>query len=356
MASAVRLRTDFTAGELRQLAKKAKHVNQSRRLLSLAAVIDGMSRTEAAMIGGMDRQTLRDWVHRFNAAGPDGLLDNWASGPVPRLSAVQKGELARIVEPGPDREVDGVVRWRRIDLKRVIAERFGVDYCERYVGTLLRELGFSHISARPRHPAQDAETIEAYKKNFARTLSAHLSDLPKETPIEVWFQDEARIGQKNGLVRQWARRGSRPRQPADQRYESAYLFGAICPARGKGAALALPVADTFAMQLHLDEISRHVAKGAHAVLLLDRAGWHTTGKLRVPANITPILLPSRAPELNPVENIWQYMRANWLSNRVFETYDAIIDAACEAWQKLIAQPQTITSIGLRDWANIGQSL
>ena len=105
MASAVRLRTDFTAGELRQLAKKAKHVNQSRRLLSLAAVIDGMSRTEAAMIGGMDRQTLRDWVHRFNAAGPDGLLDNWASGPVPRLSAVQKGELARIVEPGPDREV-----------------------------------------------------------------------------------------------------------------------------------------------------------------------------------------------------------------------------------------------------------
>ena len=161
-------------------------------------------------------------------------------------------------------------------------------------------------------------------------------------------KDEARIGQKNGLVRQWARRGSRPRQPADQRYDNAYLFGAICPARGKGAALALPVADTFAMQLHL-------AEGAHAVLLLDRAGWHTTGALRMPVNITLILLPSRAPELNPVENIWQYMRANWLSNRVFETYDAIIDAACEAWQKLIAQPQTITSIGMRDWANIGQA-
>jgi transposase len=157
-------------------------------------------------------------------------------------------------------------------------------------------------------------------------------------------------------VRQWARRGSRPRQPADQRYESAYLFGAICPARGKGAALALPVADTVAMQLHLNEISRHVAKGAHAIVLLDRAGWHTTGKLRMPANITPILLPSRAPELNPVENIWQYMRANWLSNRVFDTYDAIIDAACDAWQKLIAQPQTITAIGLRDWAHISQSL
>lgn len=142
--------------------------------------------------------------------------------------------------------------------------------------------------------------------------------------------------------------------PADQRYHSAYLFGAICPARGTGAALALPLANTEAMQLHLDEISCQVARGAHAVLLLDRAGWHTTGKLNVPRNITLIFLPSRSPELNPVENIWQYMRQNWLSNRVFETYDDIIDTACEAWRKLIAEPQTIMSIGLRDWAHIGQ--
>jgi DDE superfamily endonuclease len=179
--------------------------------------------------------------------------------------------------------------------------------------------------------------------------------VPETTPIEIWFQDEARIGQKNGQVRQWAKRGTRPRQPADQRYDNAYLFGAICPERGVGAALALPYADTEAMQLHLDEISRHVAEGAHAVLLLDRAGWHTTNNLDVPDNITPIFLPSRAPELNPVENVWQYLRSNWLSNRVFDTYNAIIDAACEAWQKLIASPGTITSIGMRDWAHVGQS-
>ena len=142
--------------------------------------------------------------------------------------------------------------------------------------------------------------------------------------------------------------------PADQRYASAYLFGAICPARGTGAALALPLANAEAMQLHLDEISSQVARGAHAVILLDRAGWHTTGKLNVPRNITLIFLPSRSPELNPVENIWQYMRANWLANRVFETYGDIIDIACEAWNKLLAEPGTITSIGLRDWAHIGQ--
>ena len=112
----------------------------------------------------------------------------------------------------------------------------------------------------------------------------------------------------------------------------------------------MPYADTDMMQLHLDEISRNVAEGAHAVLLLDRAGWHTTGKLDVPKNITPIFLPSRAPELNPVENVWQYLRQNWLSNTVFENYDAIVDAACDAWRKLTAKPETITSIGTRDWA------
>jgi len=109
------------------------------------------------------------------------------------------------------------------------------------------------------------------------------------------------------------------------------------------------------MQLHLNETSRHVAGGAHTVLLLDGAGWHTTTNLTVPDNITPIFLPSRAPELNPVENIWQYLRANWLSNRVFETYFEIIEAACDAWQKLIAKPETITSIGMRQWAHVGHT-
>ena len=109
------------------------------------------------------------------------------------------------------------------------------------------------------------------------------------------------------------------------------------------------------MQLHLEEIARTVTRGAHAVLLLDRAGWHTTGHLVVPKNLTLILLPSRAPELNPVENVCQYLRGNWPSNRVFDTYEAILDAACEAWRKLVAQPEIITSIGLQDWAHMGQS-
>ncbi len=164
MPAAVRMRTDFSAGELRRLAAATKNANQSRRLLSLAAVLDGMSRTEAARIGGMDRQTLRDWVHRFNERGPEGLKDNWSKGNPSRLSPDQQAELAQLVETGPDRALHGVVRWRRIDLKRLIAERFGVAYHERTVGKILHQLGFSHVSARPRHPAQDERIMAEFKK------------------------------------------------------------------------------------------------------------------------------------------------------------------------------------------------
>ncbi|RAI37504.1 hypothetical protein CH338_15870 [Rhodoplanes elegans] len=168
MATAVALRTDFSAADLRRLAAVSKNAAQSRRLLSLAAVRDGMNRTEAAKIGGMDRQTLRDWVHRFNSHGPDGLLDIPSPGPSSRLTAAQLAELEQIVETGPDPAVHGVVRWRRVDLKRLIAERFGVEYHERTIGKILDALGFSHISARPRHPAQDAGTIAAFKKTSQR--------------------------------------------------------------------------------------------------------------------------------------------------------------------------------------------
>ena len=111
----------------------------------------------------------------------------------------------------------------------------------------------------------------------------------------------------------------------------------------------MPWCDTPAMQTHLLEISAAVAPGAHAVVILDQAGWHMSDKLAVPANITLLPLPPRAPQLNPQENIWQFMRDNWLSNRIFESYDDILDHCCEAWNKLVDQPWIIMSIGLRQW-------
>src|SRR5512137_1476067 len=160
------------------------------------------------------------------------------------------------------------------------------------------------------------------QKNFAVSLNAIAERDAAGKPIEIWFQDEARIGQKNKITRRWARRGTRPSAPHDQRTRSAYIFGAICPAQGSAAGLVLPRCNTAAMALHLAEISQMVTPGSHAVLLLDQAGWHLSD------NITLMPLPPKAPELNPVENIWQFIRDNWLSNRVFRSYEDIIDHCC----------------------------
>ena len=167
----------------------------------------------------------------------------------------------------------------------------------------------------------------------------------------MWFADEARVGQKNKITRRWAKRGTRPAAPRDQRTTSTYIFGAICPQQGKGAGLVLPRCNIAAMNLHLAEIALAVAPGAHAVVLLDQAGWHTSRKLTVPPNITLMPLPAKCPELNPVENVWQFMRDNWLSNRVFQSGEDLVGHCCEAWNKLIDRPWGIMSIGLRDWAH-----
>jgi transposase len=139
--------------------------------------------------------------------------------------------------------------------------------------------------------------------------------------IEIWFPDEARIGQKNKITRRWAKRGSRPSAPHDQRTRSADIFGAICPQHGKAAALVMPWCDTHAMNRHLIEIARNVTEDGHAIPILDQAGWHMSNNLVVPENITILPLPPKSPELNPVENIWQFMRDNWLSNRIFKSYE-----------------------------------
>ena len=168
--------------------------------------------------------------------------------------------------------------------------------------------------------------------------------------IEIWFQDEARVGQKGTLARLWAKRGTRPRATRDTRYEWAYIFGAVCPERSTGAALVMPYADGAALNAHLREIACHVAPDAHAVLLFDGAGWHISQELQIPSNITPIKFPPYAPELNPVENGWDYLRKNKLSNRLYDDYEALVAACCQAWNDLIATPERIASITRRDWA------
>ena len=185
----------------------------------------------------------------------------------PSSTRTHKAFLARIVEDGPIPAIHGVVRWRACDLIMQLHEEFALSVSDDTIYRALKDLGFSHVSARPK----------AYKQ------------------------------------------------------------------------------DTEAMQLHLDEIATKVTPGALAILILDQAGWHGAKTLKVPRNISLLPLPPRSPELNPQENIWQYMRQNWLSNRVFKSFDDIVDHCCFAWNTLIDQPWKIMSIARRDWVIAGQS-
>jgi transposase len=156
--------------------------------------------------------------------------------------------------------------------------------------------------------------------------------------------DEARFGQQGTLTRVWARKGSRPRAVRQAQYEWCYVFTAVCPETGEAVGLVLPYADTEAARALLEELSRRLAPDVHAVLIWDGAGYHTSGALRVPANITLLPLPPYAPELNPVENLWHYLRSHHWANRVYRDYDALVWAAVDSWRAVCLRPELVRTV------------
>jgi hypothetical protein len=161
------------------------------------------------------------------------------------------------------------------------------------------------------------------------------------------------VGQKGTLTYIWAEVGSRPTMIRDNRHDPVHLLGAICPARGVGGAIIMPAVNIAAMNEHLQEISALVSVGAIALLVLDGAGWHQTGgELQVPDNIRLLPLPPYAPELNPMENVWDYLRSNKLCRLVWNSFEDIIDACKQAWDFLINDPERIKTIGYRQWATV----
>ena len=180
--------TEFSADELRREAKRSRDASQSRRLLSLALILEGAPRSEAARLAGMDRQTLADWVHRYNDGGIAGLRDRKRTGRKPLLSEDQLAELDRVVETPPDPVADGVVRWRCSDLRALIARRFGIEISEGSVERILKERGFRKLSARPKHPEADAAAQEAFQQTSAGSFAIAFLNTPGPSPSNSGFK------------------------------------------------------------------------------------------------------------------------------------------------------------------------
>ena len=154
------------------------------------------------------------------------------------------------------------------------------------------------------------------------------------------------------MSRIWARKGTRPRVVRQQQFRYTYLFGAVCPARGHAVGLLLPYANTDTMKIHLEHISKEIPEGKHAVIVLDKAGWHTTKKLGKFANITLLPLPAASPELNPCEQIWKQLRQTHLSNRCFKDDEELLSACSEAWNDFTEEPEGVSSLCSRTWARV----
>lgn len=179
MGAAVSItRRELTPSELRAAAAREKDSRAARRILALALVLDGADRTRAAESCGMDRQTLRDWVHRYNEEGLSGLRNRDLPGRPPKLTAAQEAEFAALVEAGPDPERHGVVRWRRVDLRDELQRRFGIELHERSVGKILDKLGYRRLSVRPRHPEADEDAQASFKKTSPRSSSGACPTAP----------------------------------------------------------------------------------------------------------------------------------------------------------------------------------
>jgi len=331
MARAIALRSDFNPAELRRLARRSRDAAQARRLQTLAAIYDGgtlgdgaarpCDPTDRPRLGGALRRRGAGRAVRPQGARPEAAAD--------RRTPPGLGRAARPgTDPGdPRRGALAAVRSRPLAVGGV--PRLGLDANVDPGGAhhgLPEALG----PAEPSRPG--GRRHRDVQKNFHATLAgiAREQDLGLDA-IEICFVEEAGVGQKNGITGRCARRGTKPAAPQDQRYASVYIFGAICPQKGKGAALVLPFCNTAAMKLHLAEISALVHPGRHALLLLDQAGWHLTGDVTVPPNITLLPLPPKSPELNVLENAWQFIRDNWISNRVFRDQDDMVDHCCHHW-------------------------
>lgn len=162
--------------------------------------------------------------------------------------------------------------------------------------------------------------------------------------VLTYYQDEARFGQHGTITRVWARIGTRPRAIHQRQYDYLYVFSAVCPETGEATGLIAPHVNTGVMNAFLEQFSKELPDDVHALMVLDRAGWHTAGALRVPDNITLVHLPPKSPELNPAENLWHHLRSHYWSNRLYKTWDDLKTAAIEAWRRVCLVPELVKSV------------
>ncbi len=319
------------------------------KLLALHHLQTGALLKDVADIVLHDETAVRRWIRAFVEFDYEGLIEKDGRGQKPRLPADKEEEFKIQLDQLHEEKNGGRVTVD--DIQILLIEEFDCNYSRSGVYTLLDRLNIVWISGRSKHPKHSEEAIEEYKQNFPEEVAA-IQDKIDNKKIEIWWQDESRVGQQGSLSRVWAAKGTRPRVVRQQQFLSTYIFGACCPEKDKGCALILPECNAGMMQLHLNEIAKKIEHGFHAIVMMDRASWHTTEALNIPKNITLYPLPPYSPELNPMEQVWQKLKHSDLSNRVFKSYEEIVSCCVQSWNSFCDQDGNIKSLCSRAWAQV----
>jgi transposase len=328
--------------QLQQLERKEREAVRSKRLRIVILAMQGWTAPAIAMSVGLSRRDCQEWVRRFNAEGLAGLEDREGGGRPAPLTVEQEERLRERLHSGPKSE-DNVCSLRGNDIQAILANEFGVLRALSTVYKLLHRLGYSYLRPRPRHRKGDPQAQAAFQEQLPQRLAQIAQSHPNRR-LRVFLQDESRFGQQGTTTNVWAPKGSRPTAVRQTEYEYLWVLGAVCPETGHSEGLLSPRLNTDAVQAFLGEFSKTLAPDEHAIMLWDGAGFHTSQQLRMPDNITVLQLPPYSPELNPMENLWHYLKSHYWSNRAYQDYEELEEAAIDAWRIAALDPDLMKTV------------
>ncbi len=335
---------------LDQLQILADAIPQKRPWKRVQAVILAKRGWTAAHIAhslSCSLHAVKDWVAQYNRGGIEALRERPRAGRPRRLAPEHYPRLKQRLDAPPQPE-DGVCTLRAADVRRILEHEFGVLMGRQAVDDLLHRLGYSDLMPRPHHEQANPEVQAFFKEIVVEQIDAIAAERPGQQ-VRVYFQDEARSGTQGTITRVWAPKGSRPRAVRQNGREWLYVLMAVCADTGAASALIMPAWNTAVVNLFLEQFSRELPVGVHAVLIRDGAGFHTGGDLVVPANVSLIPLPPYSPELNPVENLWHYLRSHHWSNRAYEGYKGLEEEAIRSLCEVCRDVEKLKTICNADY-------
>jgi transposase len=328
--------------ELKRLERVEKDAERAKRLRIVILGTEGWTAPAVAMAVGLTRRICQRWVRRYNEDGLSGLDDRRGRQPRLPLTPQQQEQVRRRLDAGPTAE-DEVCSLRGKDVQRILAQEFHLLRSLAGVYHLLHRLGYSYLRPRPRHRKADPEKQAAFLRDWPARRQAIAAAQPTKR-LRVYFQDESRFGQQGTTTNVWAQQGSRPTTVRQTEYEYLWVLGAVCPETGHAEGLLSPQLNTKIVNEFLAQFARTIPADEHAVMLWDGAGFHASRQLRVPANVTVVTLPAYSPELNPIENLWHYLKSHFWSNRAYADYDALEQAAVAAWRKAALDAELMKTV------------